>query len=164
MGFGLWALLQPSGTWHSLRELPSFPDLLFRVHTSAAIFGPAKAQGKVIWVAIVKVVVVREFFSRKNLSNCTNDHSAVDLVGLAVRITGMIDEGGYAITINHALAIGQAKEVGSGRVLVNRVGFRVAKARARIFGDDRAAFYRRGSVDTVGVNLRSANNEGHSRD
>jgi len=74
----------------------------------------------------------------------------------------MIDESGYAITVNHPLAIGQAEEICPWRVLVNIVRLVVGQLRAGVFDYDVALLNGGGGVHTIGMDLRSANYERHA--
>src|SRR6266853_1914069 len=92
----------------SLRALPGqFAQMRRRVQTSPATL--RAAQTRSIVLAIKKVVVVSQFLARPNIAQRNDPHLALDLIGFAVRRTGMIHECRNAIPINDFLAAIQTK-------------------------------------------------------
>ena len=63
------------------------------------------AQCRIARIAVIEAVVIGQFLSRRNLPDGANNHSASDLVGFAVRVAGMIDEGSNTVAVDDPLAI-----------------------------------------------------------
>src|ERR1700723_700437 len=79
-----------------LRDLAQMPR---RIEASATTF--RSAQARRIVFAIVQVIVVSQFFSGGNIPQRDDPHLAANLVGLAVRLAGMIDEGRDPVAVNN---------------------------------------------------------------
>src|SRR5271169_1467163 len=84
-----------------------FPQVRRRIQTSPAALRPAET-GRVI-VAIVEVVVIGQFFSRRDIAQRDDPHLPPYLIGLTVRSARMIDEGGHAVAVNNAFAAVQSE-------------------------------------------------------
>ena len=124
--------------------------------------GAAKAVRRIVEVSVIKVVVVGEFLACGNVADGSNENPAIDFIRLAIGIAGMINKGRDAIAINHPLAIGETEKICPWRVLVNVVCLVVGQLRAGVFDYDVAFLNRCGGVDSIGMDLRSANYQCHA--
>ena len=129
------------------------------IQTSPA--APRTAETGRVILAIVEVVVVGQFFSGLNIAQRDDPHLAPDLIGLAVRFAGMIDEGSHAVAVDDALAPVQAEQIRVRKVVVKIVGLFVGKLLAHVFDDQLPFANRPRGVATIGVNARLAKNERH---
>src|SRR5581483_5858588 len=128
-------------------------QLLFRIHTTAALGSATVADRFVFQVAVVQVVVVTQFFARGNVPLGDDPDPSFDLVGLTIRIAAMIDERGQAIAVDDVLAVVQSKEIGAARRVVNRVGLLLRQARTGVLHDERALLDRGSRVAAGAVNF-----------
>ena len=74
----------------------------------------------------------------------------------------MIDEGRDAISIDYVRAIRQAKQVGTERIFIKRVGFGEGDARPGVFRDHRSFLNGSGRVAPIGVNFRPPDYQPHA--
>jgi hypothetical protein len=93
-------------------------------------------MGRVIRVAVVKVVVVGEFFSGSDVANGTDEDAAIDLVSFTIWTTRVIYECGNIVAVNHMFTVGQAKQIGARRVLVNGIGLVVCQTRPGVLDNN----------------------------
>lgn len=128
------------------------------------MLGFAMTGGGVVFFAIEKVVVVGEFLARMNVANGDNPYLSVDLIGLAVGITGMIDECGNTVSIDDAITISHGEKISDVAMFVDFVAFFFGNARPRIFDDLCAPLDRSSSKDAGSVNFRGSNDQSHVRE
>lgn len=115
--------------------------------------GAAMALRRIFEIPVIQVVVVGEFFAAADIAHRAYEDSAVNLVGLAVRVARMIDKCGDAVAIDHTLAVGQAKQVRTWGMLVNGVRLTIRQPRSRVFDNNVTFLNGFRGVDTVGVDI-----------
>lgn len=87
---------------------------------------------------------------------------AVDLLGLAVGVAGVVDEHGRPVAIDHLRSVPDAEQVRDGFIGVAKVGHILIDPRTRVF-DDASAFGDGGSsVTTGGVDRGRADDKAHN--
>src|SRR3954468_13971024 len=91
--------IERSSTLFSLRQL------FLRIHAATALLRAAAARRRILWIAVVKVVIVSKFFSRLDITDRPNDDSPLHLIRFAIGIATVIDESGDAVSIDHVFAI-----------------------------------------------------------
>jgi hypothetical protein len=121
----------------------------------------AIAVSRIIGVAVVEVVIVREFFSDRDVANGADEHTAIDLVSFTVWTTGMVYESGNIVAVNYVFPIGQAEQIGARGTVVDGVGLVVRQAWPRVLDNNVLPADCCGGVDTIAMNLGSSDNESH---
>src|SRR5208283_3378514 len=130
-----------------------------RVHTAATALAAAVAQGSVVFVAIVKPIIVGEFFAGGDVAQRLYKDPVLFLVGLTVGIAGVVHEHGHPMPIDHNLAVTDPKEIGERAAIVANVSLSFADAFARVL--ENTSFLRdvvQGEASS-GVNIRGTNNQ-----
>src|SRR5712692_1136251 len=130
-----------------------------RIKTSPA--ARRSAETGRVRLSIVEVVIVGQFFSGLNIAQRDDPHLAPDLIGLAIRFAGMIDEGGHPVAVNNAFCAVQAEQIRARKIVVKIVGLFVGEVLAHVFHDQRPFANRPRGVAAVGVDARLANDERH---
>src|SRR6185312_7204004 len=116
----------------------------------AAALCPAGADAGII-VAIIEVVVVAEFFACLDVLRRDDPDVPVDLIRLAIRVTGMVDECGDASAVDDVHAVVKAEQVGVWVAFVELIGAFAADKWAGVLNDVCALLYGFGGVDAGGV-------------
>ena len=114
--------------------LASF-DLFLTIHGAAASLGAAMADRLIVFVTIVEVVVVGEFFSRSDVAQGDDPDVFVKLVSLAVGIAAVIDERRDAIPVDDVFALADAEEIGVRPLGIELVGLFLGEARTGVLDD-----------------------------
>ena len=73
----------------------------------------------------------------------------------------MIDEGGNIVAVNHVFTVGQAKQIGARRMFVDGIGLIVRQAGPGVLDNNVLPPDGCSGIDTISMNLRSADHEGH---
>ena len=107
-----------------------------RVHAAPAVLATAVTRGFVF--PVVKPVVVSDFLSGLQITKRLDNDAAIDFVGLAIRVTGMIHEHGHAVSVDHDSAVANPKEVRKGAAVVAYIAFFLGDAFTRVFEYDRS--------------------------
>ena len=136
-------------------------DFLFRKHCPAAILQAAIAGRFFAYIAVKKIVVVRELFSGFNVAQGHDPYAVVDLVSLAVWITSMVHECGHAKAINNGVTVVHGEEVRHLSIRVHAFARLGREPRACIFQDERALFYGSCGVNACAVQRGRFNDDGH---
>ena len=136
-------------------------DFFRGVHSSAAFFGAAVADGLVV-AAVVEAVVVGDFFAGGDFTDGFDPDAVVLFVGFAVGVATVVDEHGHGVAVDDHRTVAESKEIGDGRVLVGLVGLVFAEAGAGILGDTSALADGGGGVAAGGVNGGGTDDECHA--
>ena len=116
---------------------------------------------RIVEVSVIKVVIVGEFLACGNVANSADKNPPINFIGLAVWIAGVIDEGGDAVSVNYPFAVRESEEVRPRGMVINRVSLIVGESRPGVFDDNVPLLDGSGGVNAVGVDVRSADNQGH---
>lgn len=133
-----------------------------RVHCLSAIRRSAIAP-RFILVAVVEIVIVRQFFARRDIPQGNDPYAAVPLVRLAVWIARVIDKHRRTVTVDHRRSIAYAEKVGHRRVLITLVRYFLRNARTGVLYDQRVFCDVGCCVAASCVNGGGTNNQTHLR-
>ncbi len=146
----------------------SFPRKLFAArqffrgkHCAAALLRSTGARALVI-VAIVKAIVVAKLFSRSNVPDRRDPNAPVNLLSLAVRVAGVVDEHGGSVSIDDLRAVPNGKQIGDRFIFVAKVGLVLIDQGPGIFHDARAFCDGRGGIAASSMNRRGTDDKAHS--
>ena len=64
-------------------------------------------------IAVVKVVVVGEFFSGSDVADGADEDPAIDFVSFTIWTARVIYECGNIVAVDHMFTVGQAKQIGA---------------------------------------------------
>src|SRR5262249_54859675 len=126
-------------------------NLLFGKQCPAASAGAAPARIIFSRLGIVNVVVVGELFAGRNIPQRNNPNALIDLVGLAVGLAGVVDEGGHAEAVDYSLAVFHAEQVSYLAACVHAVGFPGSQPGPGVFQHLGSGCDWRGGVDASTV-------------
>src|SRR3954468_7411301 len=133
-------------------------DLVPGIHRAAAFTGAAAAGG--FTLAIEQVVVVRELLAGLDVAHGVDPDPAIDLVGFAVGLAGMVDVHGHAVAIHHVRAAIEREKVRVVLVLVEAVPLFVGDSVAGVLDDARALRDWSGGVTAGSVDSGGADDQG----
>ena len=131
------------------------------IETAAATLRSAAARSVIL--SIIEVVVVGQLFARRDVAQRDDPHLAANLIGLAVRLAGMIDEGSDSVAIDDALAAVESEQIGVLEIVVKVVGLFLGEGRADILHHQLALADGPRGVAAIRVDARLANHERHGR-
>ncbi len=134
--------------------------LFSRIHGSAALTGPAVADGFVV-AAVVKAIVVSNFFGRSYVADSLDPHMAIFFFCLAIWVATVVDEHGHGVAIDYDIPLAKSKQVGDGRLVVRLVSLLFGELMAGVF--NYVSTFADGccGVASGGMNGRGANDESH---
>jgi hypothetical protein len=134
-----------------------FLQLRRRVHAATALFAAAVARRLI--VTVIEPVVVDEFLACFDVTNGGDVHATADLVGLAVRLAGVVHEHRHAVSVNDDFALADAEQVGEGPSLVAQVAFIFGDALTLVFQQARAFRHRFQGKAAGGMDIGTADDQ-----
>ena len=132
-----------------------------RVHGATAILGAAIARGLVI-TAVIKAVIVGDFFARRNALHGVDPYPALFLPCLAIWVAAVVDEHGGAMAVDDDRAISESKQVGDGRLFIEHVRLILTESRTGVFRYARTLRDTSCGIATGGVNRGGADDKCHA--
>lgn len=113
---------------------------------------------RIIIVAVVEVIFVRQLFASGNITNGPDPNLSVNLFGFAIWIAGMIEKHSCPESIDH-FVLPDAEQVSYEPVLISFIRYIFGKTWAVIFHDESSLFDWSRGVATGRMDRRGADNK-----